>query len=323
MKEYSTKAFKLTYPDRFKVKGDYLCVRISDPRPQSTRFSDLKMFIGLEIRALSFDLNYRDRLDPARYEKHQVLRSGDYAAFPGAKEIFLKTLFSCDHLMFNWHVLIPLGQRCLTVSWMALHDDTDRSIPPDFTEFNELWAPIVESLKFDLEKIETLPDFPMVEKNWLKPSAKSRHFKKTFAPIGFIGLYDAEREFFDQNDEGWAGEVDEENVAAHFIKEDQRLILFTRGDEGLEVPVDFYLSAEEPALPGRWTRVIEGLIGVSSGRLAFGAEEPEVIIKLQPGVYRFRVHFGNRAGAGGEEYWHVHLWPGGARESNEVLTLLP
>ena len=323
MKQFTFKGFKLAHPDHFKAKGNHLCIEITNPKSKLPRFSFVKMYLGLDLHDHTFEMNYEAHLDPGKYDKHRVVRAGDYAKFSGAKQIFLKTLFTADSVMFDWHVLIPVGKRCFNVHWMAIHDDTDRSVPPDFTEFYEEWIPIVDSMEFDAELINTLPDFPCEEKNWAKASDKPRRFKKTISPAEFVGLYDSETGFFDKNNEGWVAEVDADNVEARFIKEKGRLILFPHGEEASAIPIEFLLGAGPPTLDG-WDKVIEGLISIDSGKLCFGAEEPEIKFKLQPGVYRYRVCFGAQVRNGDDErpeYWSIYLWPGEEKETNEVIIL--
>lgn len=323
MKQFTFKGFKLYYPDHFKVKGNHLCIQVTNPKSRLPRFSWVKMYLGLDLRDHTFEMNYNSHLNPENYEKYRVVRAGDYTKFPGAKEIFLKTLFTADSIMFDWHVLIPLGQRCFTAHWTAIHDDTDRSVPPDFSELNDLWAPMIESMEFDVELINTLPDFPFEEKNWTRASDKPRRFKKTFSPAGIIGLYDSETGFFDKNDEGWAAEVDADNVEAGFIKESGRLILFNHVEESSEILVEFHLGAEASA-HGKWAKVIEGLISIHSGKLCFGAEEPEVSFKLQPGVYRFQVYFREDDQVEDDErfqFWRISFWPSKEKETNMIIRL--
>lgn len=281
------------------------------------------MVIGLCPSYSNFDDEYHRLYNPEHLNSWGLIRAGDYENIPGAKEVFTKTNPTFDTIQYQWKLLIPLNKRFMFVELTGLYDDNDRSIPIDLTEFNEVWIPIVESMRFDVDEINKLPDYPIVEKNWTKISDKPKRFKHTVtAADGFVSLYDSEISFFDKEDEGWVAEIDAQNVPAGFIKMPQRLILFSFDGDNFQIPVTFYLGADAPT-PDKWLRVIEGLLGTDSGIFYFGGEEPDVKIKVQKGVYKFRVYFGLKGKTGDEtaEYWHIYLWPSEEKENNDVATI--
>ena len=124
-------------------------------------------------------------------------------------------------------------------------------------------------------------------------------------------------------DEEIVSAIDEESVDKRFIKRDCRLLLFTCLG-GLEVPVDFYYEAEAPPMD-KWSHVIEGCLGVPSGKLSFGAGDPKnnMAIRMKPGVYKVRIYQGiykedeNHEDVQ-EEYWHIYLWSTEQKETKEM-----
>lgn len=318
MKEFSFKGFKMKYPAGLKVHGDFNYVKVTRPKSRSPYLS-----LGLWPAEYSFEDTASHLFQTARVDFNKIVREGDYPKIPGAKEVFYKSPLTCDLISYTWDLIIPLGRRFMTVQWVGQFDDTDRSVPVDFSDLNEVWIPIIESMEFDVDLINTLPDYPGKEKNWTKITGAPKSFKQVISPgDGFIGLYDSAVEFFDKDDEGWVAEIDDEAVAAGFIKMNQRLILFTRRD-GPEVPVDFHFGAEAQPLD-KWAGVIEGVLGTSSGEMCFGDDFPTVKIKMQKGSYKFRWSFGfynKERDDGREEYWRIDLWPGSEEETNEVKIL--
>ena len=314
MKEYSFKGFKVYYPDNLKIKGNYLSQQIYDPK------SDIiYLRFGLNPSEIPFEVFAKSFGDYDSDNGHTIIRKGNYTKFPEALEVYFSTDYGNNYMTYTWQLLIPLKNRCMTVTLRADFPDANMNKAERLRCFHDVWVPIVESMKFDIDEIIKLPNYPAVEKNWTKISGKPKHFKQVISPgEGYVGLYDSGVGFYDEDDEGWATEIDNENVSAGFIKMDQRLIIFPRNADGSDLPVDFYIAAEAPEAD-KWFRVIEGLIGADSGKLCFGEENPDVIIKMQKGVYKFRVYFGMKGTIDdGGEYWRIYFWPTDEKETNDV-----
>jgi len=93
-------------------------------------------------------------------------------------------------------------------------------------------------------------------------------------------------------------------------------ILGVSTDTNGRVPVEVVISEDKPDLElDHWDHVVEANIDLSSGQLGVVGcpDEPEGGIKVTPGIYRARVHFGALGTADneaeeGDDHYLIILW---------------
>ena len=163
MKDYSVPGFKVSFPKSFKRRGDFPYLTITNHQTRST------VSIILLNRSATYADEFKIKLEPTNVWRtqydcdpaedvgfsmkrlHEVIRSGNYAKFPGAIERLSKSNIQNVQIFYHWAILIPINNRLIEVRGMinALEGPA---------EMDNLWQPIIDSMEFDQDIIDDLPD---------------------------------------------------------------------------------------------------------------------------------------------------------------------
>jgi hypothetical protein len=308
MKVYSERGLRFSYPAIMDKEVDLRYIVLNNPQTED------KVEIFLHNKEEIFDdiydiLSFHAQLQCSSFLcECELIRDGVYVNRPNSKELFLSTTFHGRRTHHEWHILIPVG-RCVFEVTVSGHSDVDA--------LTNLGGSIIDSMEFDVEEINRIPDeeikAEMKKYNVTKYPAKPKRFQYTFSPDTFVVLYDSSVEpFSDSHD--FSFDITDDK----FAKLDQLLALQSFTDT-VELPVTFYFNTEPPKKEKEWFHIIEGLLGIPSGKMNItDSLEPVMEIKMVPGVYRVRVYFGGDDDA---ECWRIHFWPSEAKETNEVTVL--
>lgn len=317
MKHYSSECVEFDYPNNFRKKGDFPHIIIKKPK------SSDNLSLLLITRGIDFIWQYNYSYNPERIKftpdiKGELIRAGDYIIFPGAKEIIIKITYPRGNIAFYWDILVQIQDRIIEISI---------SVDEDPSSLDTIWKPIVDSIKLNEEAITKFRDEDIQVHDWTKETQKPRHFKYGFASE-LVAIYDASLKMFEERDDG----NDEEYLdivdfsvdlfEKNFSKYDKRL-LFRPTKDIISLPTTFYLNTKAPTEKG-YSYIIEGLFGIDSGKVYVNSGEgPELEINMKPGVYKFRVYWGEYNAEDAEEYLRIYFWPTDEPETNEVKIIKP
>jgi len=289
---FDENGLKFNYPEHLKLSGGFSWLR------QSLTLVDKKtkgeLSISLWTDPEDFETLYESHYDPTAPQIRneglmRVIRAGDYPAWAGSKEIYSEhRIINSDKLDYYWRILIPCGSKTLEIIVSCASD----------REINELWRPIIESLKLDPAKFPGDPTTSMLnilksktikkKADWIKSGflKKPKHFKYVFSPdYGVISIYDATVNYEPEEN------FDDNFMSQRLLVKDGRVDLAV--SDALSVIIDFNLNPEAPENTEQWEHVAEGSIMLESGRLLVHASGlPEVEITFKSGAYRFQVYFG-------------------------------
>lgn len=336
MSNYSCSGLTLSYPDKFRIKRDFPDLIIVNPQMGT----ELK--VSLLYEGGTYERSYFLYIDTSNErvydgKENKVIRTGDYSVFPGSKELLVQHvgLQSCT---FSYYVLVPVGNRLLTISVTGIFSDYNwDSFEMILQEIDDTWAPIIKSIQFDAEIINGLTDEDdeaVVERrDWTKPGKKPKRFKYNFSPMySYVGLYDSKTTLFDADESG-PDDDDFEDIVLDLveekiIKKPGKLFLYPV-ETNDDVEATFFLGAEMPDMnEAKWDHVVEGNLAVASGVLCAASDangDAELKIKLANGVYSFRIYFSrlNRAKFDDKpEQWQVFLWPADSGKETEELKIM-
>lgn len=318
MAHHSSKYIQFTYPDDIKIKGylpDTMILKSS---------SKDEMSIFLKDERIDFINFYNKRYNPDSnkfiYDHKEIIKSGDCSSFPGAKEIVIKETDSKGNIVFYWNILIKTGDRIIEIK-VSMYDN--------LSGIDKLWKNIINSMKFDINLINKIRN-NNIEYHGL--TEKSNIFTYNFFPYySFIGIYDFSIRLFEECEDDEEDEEDEyteimdflEDLAEKsFSKYDKRLVLRPRYAV-TDLITTFYINEELPS-DQDYFYIIEGTLGIPFGKLYGNAGDgPELEIKVKPGVYKFRVYWGEYNAEDDEEYLRIYFWSTDEPETNEVKIIKP
>mgnify|MGYP003701314901 CR=1 FL=1 len=168
MVSYTSKSLNFFYPQNLRKKGEFPYITLTKPKTHNN------LTILLLNRDEIFDRRYDERYNPlvigsSTGSRIEIIRAGEYAEFPGSKEIITRQMAELG-AFYTWQLLVPVGQRLVEIS---IFTDTSN-------ELDELWKPIVDSMKFDIDQINRLRDDEIICRNWTKESTKSKRLKHSF-----------------------------------------------------------------------------------------------------------------------------------------------
>ncbi|MDL2260191.1 hypothetical protein LJB99_04890 [Deltaproteobacteria bacterium OttesenSCG-928-K17] len=287
VRHYSKNGFKFTYPSFLKLEDKFSIFTLSDP---NTKYA---MVFSLDPKEWTFDYSCKIRIgEPEILEKNlalEVLRLGDYAHFPKAKECLTKRNIynnkrEIEASFFQWTLVIPFGKRILSIG--VKDNNLDR--------LDTLWKPIINTIGFDATKYDVQSQSETSKRksyDWTRSLylKKSRHFKHTFHPsFAFIALYDSAVEY----DSSIMLELNNDTgaIATGVIQDLGQLTLLTR--RILEVMGEFYYNEKAPNPDdNKWEHVLEGVININSGKMFLDDGESVDVEILMEGNYTFRIYY--------------------------------
>jgi len=314
MLEYSFKGLKFFYPAHIVKQGDF-------PFLDLNKCNDTwgKLSITLHDK----DYNIKKMVDPDTYKDihmseggFELIKAGRYNRFPGSKEILYKVQLCANQSAYFWLLFIPVvlkklftaKQRFITIQI------TDSYCPEDS---DNIWVPIVNSLKFDPQIIIGLPDSrncsDILFFDWSNIPNCPRHIfhKSYFSDVGVKALYNVQHEPLDDDLCGYSDDFLENLDKNNFIKLSNTLVLSSLQHDLVDIDVHFYFNTKPPTNED-YLFAIEGLIEFPDGIIYFGdyleiSEMPEIKIRVEPGNYAFRVHW--QSNDDDDEIWHIYLNP--------------
>lgn len=336
MKTFIGRGLKFDYPEGLAIKGGLPQIDIKKTgggrgeasisllRPEET-FSgyylkeldpnklteDFSLFVTPEFRRYI-------KNKPGDQAEYEILRSGNFQALPGAKELYFKQSVQGAGQL-KWRILIPVGSRLITVN-VALPE-------ADSAETESIWAPLVSSFRADPEALRTLDVIDEVVKHgWRKPSTKARHARhELFAEYYYAALFDSRAKLFFEEDGDSSADL--ENIQeslreAGFFKRKKSLFWGQKLMPQPDLIIDFHLNAQPPADDSPdWAGIIDWGLDLNSGKLCFTCdEEPEIEFLLPKGVYNIRISMNGRNNDENPEcgLWRIDLNSSPEKANNEV-----
>lgn len=319
---YSVKGLKVTYPDNFKWETDLLCniFEIYDPK---TKVS-LNFSLEPQEWNLAYSCNIRF-MNPTTMRRPpeglELLRSGAYERWPGARENLIKrpvpSLIGAPKVIYSWIVIVPFENR---IGKLFVNEN-------DLHNIDQLWKPIVDSIEFQpsvffmaKEEDKNLSD-KIDQHDWSKVSffKKSKHFQHIFyPPHSFLAFYDSSIEY----DPSVLLNLNADTMATGVMKEYGQATILTHGV--LTVVADFYLNEPPPTLTDKkWVHIVEGLISIGSGRLLIGdgvSIEVEILMK---GNFKFRIYYEPMNPE--DQSWdiRIYFWKSDEKDNNSIDIIKP